>query len=208
MSTAEILFLNWDKQVEDIIASRGGDMSDMYFASQDGGALLESGDPVLFIDFWATPKGMNREEFMEALGKSLIANGVTDGLSVESASIQGKLKAFLNGSPTGTLTVKHFKFPGDRLDAGGYAKLNDPNSMIIYTGLSRSGANRKVDQWMYVNGALHETGHGVFGFSHESRTGYTDYSSSIMDYRGVWKQGAGFSPSEQIIIMESKWGKD
>lgn len=155
---------------------------------------------------YATPKGFGVDEYLTGLRSALIANGFSNDLVVERSSISGSLKAWWNNSPTATVTIKNFRLGQDRLEAGGYATLNDPHSMIIYNGLSATGAGTSVAMWMYINATVHEIGHGVFGFDHDS-SGMTSDPSSIMDYRSAYTQGAGFNGAQQVIIMESIWGK-
>ncbi len=52
---------------------------------------------------------------------------------------------------------------------------------------------------------MHELGHAIFGFYHDPETGYTNYPSGLMDYRGAVKPGANYSPAEQLEIKNSKW---
>lgn len=126
---------------------------------------------------------------------------------VEESSLSGSIKAWWNNSATATVTIKNFRLGYDRLEAGGYAYLNDPHSMVIYNGLSAEGAGKSVPMWMYVNASVHEIGHGIFGFDHAAGTGFTNDPSSIMDYRSVSRQGAGFNAAQQAIIMGSVWGQ-
>lgn len=125
---------------------------------------------------------------------------------VEPSTLSGTLKAWWNNSPTATVTLKDFVLGQDEYEAGGYASLNSPHSMVIYNGLSPRGAGKSIPMWIYINATVHEIGHGMFGFKHDSG-GKTNDASSIMDYRSVYKQGAGFNGTQQVFIMESIWGK-
>ncbi len=103
--------------------------------------------------------------------------------------------------------MKNFRLGQDEYDAGGYSELNDANSMVIYNYLNTFGLKHVVQTWEYINATIHEIGHGLFGFKHAPKTGYTNDPSSIMDYRSAYRKGAGFNSLQQVIIMESKWGK-
>ncbi|UXE67870.1 MAG: hypothetical protein KA713_04500 [Chryseotalea sp. WA131a] len=137
---------------------------------------------------------------------TLIANGFASNLVVEYSSLGGRLKAWWNDSPTGTVTIKNFRLGKDKLEAGGYSPSNDPNGPIVYNGLSPTGAGKQLPMCAYVNAAVHEIGHGFFGFSHAFGTGATNDPTSIMDYRSAYRQGAGFNADQQAIIKASIWG--
>ncbi|MBN8650336.1 MAG: hypothetical protein J0L67_02850, partial [Cytophagales bacterium] len=167
----------------------------------------QNGPPTIFVNMYATPKGFSVDEYLTGLKSALIANGFSNDLVVERSSISGSVKAWWNNSPTATVTIKNFRLGYDELDAGGYSHLNNPNSMIIYNGLSPSGEGKSKSMWKYINVTLHEIGHGIFGFNHDNN-GMTTDPSSIMDYRSSYRQGAGFNGEQQVIIMESIWGKN
>jgi hypothetical protein len=171
-----------------------------------GALQAQIGPPTVFVNMYATPKGFDVDEYLTGLRSALIANGFSNDLVVERSSISGRLKAWWNNSPTATVTIKNFRLGQDELESGGYSRMNDPHSIIIYNGLSETGAGKSVPMWKYINATLHEIGHALFGFNHDSR-GMTSDPSSIMDYRSAYIQGAGFNKTQQFIIMQSKWGK-
>lgn len=98
----------------------------------------------------------------------------------------------------------------DVIDAGGYSRPNQPHSIVIYEGLHAEGAGWTQPVWKYVNVAMHELGHALFGFQHvnsgPNRGNYYD-PNSIMDYRMSYKYGANFGLQDQKIIKNSIWGQ-
>jgi len=189
-----------------IIGSLSSSSSRYDQGEQDNQQETQTGSPTIFVNMYATPKGFDVEGYLTSLKSALIANGFSKDLVVERSSIIGNIKAWWNDSPTATVTIKNFRLGQDRLEAGGYATLNDPHSMIIYNGLSATGANKTIAMWKYINATVHEIGHGLFGFDHDS-SGMTSDPSSIMDYRSTYTQGAGFNGEQKVIIMESIWGR-
>jgi len=154
--------------------------------------------PTIFINQWVIPSGFSQEEYIVKLKRALIASGFNERLSIQNNSLIGRIKAILVGSPTASVTIKDFRLGVDRLEAGGYASLNDPNSIVIYNGLSTS-RSAGVPMWAYVNATLHEIGHALFGFSHDS--------VSIMDYQRAYRYGTGFVFWQKQIISQSIWGR-
>jgi hypothetical protein len=200
------LFLEEQAKEKELLTWRVWSRKETDFLGVEEGEQTQNGPPTIFVNMYATPKGFGVDEYLTGLRSALIANGFSNDLVVEPSSISGSIKAWWNSSPTATVTIKNFRLGQDRLEAGGYATLNDPHSIIIYNGLSPTGANSSVAMWKYINATVHEIGHGIFGFDHDS-SGMTNDASSIMDYRSAWTRGAGFSGAQQVVIMESKWGK-
>lgn len=105
------------------------------------------------------------------------------------------------------MTTRYGDMPSE---AGGFATLNNPNSIVIYWGLSGSsitGQGGTIGD--YVNATLHEIGHGFLGFGHDAMgnaTGISSSAPSVMDYRYVY-QGIGFNSQELKVISGSIWGR-
>ncbi len=171
------------------------------------GNSLNDGDvPTIFVNLSVTPEGFDRNRYFTLLKSNLVANGFNSNLSIEESSIYGNFKAWWNGSPTATVTIKNFQLGRDSYGAGGYAELNNPHSIIIYNELTMRTTGRKVPLWKYVNATIHEVGHGLFGFNHDSK-GKTKDPLSIMDYRSAYNKGAGFNAEQRAIIKKSIWGR-
>ena len=110
------------------------------------------------------------------------------------------VKSWWNGNPTATVTFKDFILGRDELDAGGYAYQNDPHSAIVYKGLSSDpNPNISIPKWLYLNAALHEVGHAVFGFGHPK-------GNSVMWHKTAYKRPVGFNQVQRRIVINSKWG--
>lgn len=60
--------------------------------------------------------------------------------------------------------------------------------------------DRFIPKWLYLNAALHEVGHAVFGFGHVTE------GTSAMWARNAYAGPAGFDQHQRNIIMKSKWG--
>jgi hypothetical protein len=150
--------------------------------------------------------GFNQEEYFSALKNALILNGFSSNLNIQESSLLGRLKSWWHDAPTATIDIKNFRLGTDRIGAGGYSRLNDPQSIIVYNELNSQRSGREIPLWMYVNASMHEIGHALFGFNHD-HNGFTDDPSSIMDYRSSYKYGAGFNTAQQNIIINSVWGR-
>ncbi|PZX56803.1 RHS repeat-associated protein [Algoriphagus chordae] len=182
--------------------------SSFYGSYQTKGGNVQNnttGDPTIFVSKWITPTGFNNEDYYKTLKSTLVQNGFNSKLKIKDESIMGRLKAWWQGSPTATITIKNFNLSRDSFGAGGYARLGDPHSITEYNELSMQPKGRVLDTWKYVNASVHELGHGLFKFDHNSQ-GYTEDPNSIMDYRSAYVQGAGFNLSQQSIIRKSIWG--
>jgi hypothetical protein len=178
-----------------------------WVANWNGSSRNGNGPPTIFVNVYARPKGFSVNEYITGLKKALVANGFSSDLVIEQSSISGIIKAWWNNSPTGTITIKNFRLGQDPLKAAAHSPLNNSGGVTVLNGLSATGAGKSVPMWMYINATIHEIGHGFFGFNHASGTGLTNDSTSIMDYRSAWIQGAGFNGAQQVVVMESKWGK-
>jgi len=175
-----------------------------------GSVYSNSIHPTIMINFVRVPKNFSKQSYMNQLQSRLIENGFNPNLQVVPYSDWIKLKNLMFSVPTSTVTFRgHSRGDKYSLITGGFAQLNSPNSAVVYPGLSSNINKDKgtIPIWLYVNVTMHELGHSLLGFNHEKDTGYTDYSEGIMDYRGVLRQGANFSPIEQLKIKQSIWGR-
>ena len=161
------------------------------------------GDPIIFVSFSVLPKDFNKNEYFKQLKSTLVENGFSSSLQIKEYSMTGKLKAWWNKSPTGTITFTNH-YGNMPMDAGGHALLNNPNSVIIYPGLDGRYGQANLDTWLYVNATLHEIGHGFFGFDHDA-SGNTFGPPSVMDYRYAYDQGMGFNLDQRLHVAASAW---
>lgn len=57
--------------------------------------------------------------------------------------------------------------------------------------------------YLYVNVALHELGHAIWGFEDVGHAGCTN---CLMDYDGVSNQSSAFTSDQILTIQFSIWG--
>jgi hypothetical protein len=162
--------------------------------------------PTIYVTFRDLPKGMDKESFMSSLRENLISNGVSENLIVKDIEDKGFLEGmsnWWNDVPTASLLIKKYNIISDgHPEKGGYATRNDPNSPVIFTGLNPNSLNLSLPEAEYVEAAMHELGHGIWGFYHD-RNGNAPDPNSLMDYR---YSGLNYSEDEKKQIRESQWG--
>ena len=167
--------------------------------------------PVVFINLQNKPKGFNKKDFASSLRNRFISNGADESLQVVySSDISNReRRRLLKGSTEeerGYLTIRDFnlsdKAKQKKKERGGYS-VTGSHKGTIFTGLS-SENDRENPLWTYVNGTLHELGHGVFGF--HDKDSDDGKNEGIMDYDDVYKRGANFTSEEQEKI-KSMWAE-
>jgi hypothetical protein len=192
-----------------LLASNATSLSNDFSFNLDNGVEALDRPPVIYLNInpGAYPKGFNQKEFKNSLKERLIQNGFNSNLQIKNISEGNSLVDWWYDVPTATVNIVNPSISrGGHANAGGHSRLGS-NSAILYNGLNINGRNRSFPTWMYVNAAMHELGHGIFGFDHD-KNGFTDDPNSIMDYRsGLYKNKiVNFSIKEQLKIRSSIWG--
>jgi RHS repeat-associated protein len=162
--------------------------------------------PIIYVTFRDLPNGMDKESFMISLRQNLISNGVSENLVVKDSKDKGFFEGisnWINEVPTASLLIKKYNIRSDgHPEKGGYAIPHDPNSPIIFTGLSPNRSDQFLSENQYVRAAMHELGHGIWGLPH-NKDGKAPDPNSCMDYK---YSGLNYSEDEKKKIRASAWG--
>jgi len=183
-----------------LLASNTGELSNAFSFNIDNGVEALNNPPVIIIDFIVYPKGITTDNFVSSLKKSLVKNGFNPNINVviENSFGYENIKAFFNNQKKFNLQFRTFS-RGDRVNVGtgGFAELNS-SSAVIYKGLNPSNPKKTVSLSKYIDATLHELGHGMFGFEHN-----TDPNNRMFPYL---KKDQKFNELQLNIIRNSIWG--
>jgi len=160
---------------------------------------------IIFTEYLGK-KEFNYDEFNKELKNVLVSNGFSTKTEVTKYSDWKAIKAFFNGTPTATVSVRGFYSKGAPLDVGvlGYAYPGS-NYAVSYGGGRILGNNIGLNYTRLANVSVHELGHAIFSFDH--------VSSGLM----YWKYGSGdlfgtvnpfiFEQEQLNIVKKSMWGQ-
>jgi RHS repeat-associated protein len=173
-------------------------------------------DPVIFVTLVDVPKGFNKKFFSSSLRERFILNGADESLKVVySGDISNKeRRRLLKNSTTeerGSLIIRDYTLEDDAIEnitdgehrSGGGYSIRGSSVGTLFTALAPTLYYKEKPTWKYVNGAMHELGHGVFSFIDKPPN--DGKIEGIMDYDVCWDEGVNFTEEERNEIR-SKWG--
>tara|TARA_R110000782_G_scaffold1246_1_gene4920 strand:- start:51701 stop:52306 length:606 start_codon:yes stop_codon:yes gene_type:complete len=110
---------------------------------------------------------------------------------------------------SGELIIRDFNINLKDKSGSGKAELNS-HKAVIYTGLISFNPTKKskpIPLWKFVNTAMHELGHAIYGFEHDDE-GDTETGVGVMDYDHQFDYEADFDQFQQEAIWLRAHGID
>jgi RHS repeat-associated protein len=175
---------------------------------------LDGLEGLIVVNIIDMPNGFNSAVFCKEVERRLIENGAhPDTRVVINGSEEYKAlnKNDFYSNQSAEITIRNFNLILDKgwvaVDdkAGGYGH---DNEVVLFKGLTKTEhlIKLKLAIWLYVNAALHEIGHAVYGFTRpefhgHDKQGNTKTGDDIMDYDEVnGNPNAKFSEIQRMVI--------